>query len=131
MARLGALAELQLDHLDLRIACVGRIALLTERAIVVTAAELAKAELTDQVAAVPAVVWADRAFAGVVREVAAFGAAIQRQDGVGGKAPKLVAEMSKTLALYGWVQPVLPLPIEMRKSCEASSVGAIEWLSHS
>ena len=59
-----------------------------ERAVVVAAAEVARADLPDQVAAVDAVVPADRAFAGVVREVAALGAGVQRQDGVRRERPE-------------------------------------------
>ncbi len=44
-------------------------------------------------------------------------------------APKLIAEMLKTLALYGCVQSGPPMVT--RKSCESSRVGASEWLSHS
>jgi hypothetical protein len=44
--------------------------LLVEAAVVVAAAEVARADLPDQVAAVHAVVLADRAFTGVVRESA-------------------------------------------------------------
>ena len=73
VAGLGALAELELDHLHLRVgrALLGE-ALRAEAAVVVAAAEVARADLPDQVAAVLAVVAADRAFAGVVREAAAL-----------------------------------------------------------
>ena len=83
MARLGALAELELDHLDLRVGGVGDEAFFVERTVVVAAAEVARADLPDQVAAMLAVVAADGAFAGVVREMAALGAAVERQDGIG------------------------------------------------
>jgi hypothetical protein len=83
VAGLGALAELELDHLHLRVAALAANLLLAEAAVVVAAAEVARADLPDQVAAVHAVVLADRAFAGVVREAAALGAAVERQDGVG------------------------------------------------
>jgi len=39
--------------------------------------------------------------------------------------PKLMAEMLNTLALYGWVHDAA-LPMSTRKSCEESSVGAID-----
>jgi len=51
-----------------------------ERAVRVAAAEIAGGHFPDQVAALRAVVHADRTFAGVVREIAAQRAAIQRAD---------------------------------------------------
>ena len=47
------------------------------------------------------------------------------------RAPKLMAEMLKTLALYGCVQLLPVSPMVTRKSWLASSVGASEWLIHS
>ncbi len=44
-------------------------------------------------------------------------------------APKLMAEMLKTLAEYGLA--TRPSPIAMRKSWLAMSTGAMEWLIHS
>jgi len=76
MAGLGALAELELDHLDLRRGGVGGKAFGVEAAIVVAAAEIAGADLPDQVAAVDAVVFRDRTFTGVVREAALPGAGL-------------------------------------------------------
>jgi hypothetical protein len=70
VAGLGALRQLQLDHLDLRRGGVGGEALFREAAVVVAAAEVAGADFPDQVAAVLAVVRADAAFAGVVHEAA-------------------------------------------------------------
>src|SRR5690606_6066428 len=66
LARLGALGELELDHLHLRIGGVGDEALLVEAAPLVAAAEVARADLPYQVAAMLAVVARDRALAGVV-----------------------------------------------------------------
>jgi hypothetical protein len=83
VAGLGALAELDLDHLHLRIAGLGGEALGVEAAVVGAAAEVAAAQLPHQVAAVLAVVGADAALAGVVVEVAEPGALVQRADGVG------------------------------------------------
>ena len=48
----------------------------------VAAAEVAGADLPDQVAAMLAVIPADRALAGVVREAAALGAGVEREDRV-------------------------------------------------
>ncbi|MPN11578.1 hypothetical protein SDC9_158881 [bioreactor metagenome] len=59
MARLGALAELQLNHLDLRIGGIGDELFFAERAVVVAAAEVARCHFPDQIAAMHAVVLAD------------------------------------------------------------------------
>ncbi len=83
MARLGALADLDLDHLDLGLARLFGKALGVEAAIVVAAAEVARADLPNQIAAVLAVVAADAALARVVGEAVHLGALVQRQDGVG------------------------------------------------
>src|SRR5262249_35210428 len=82
VARLGALRELELHHLDLLVAGGGGELVGIERAVVVAAAEIAGADLPDDVAAHLAVIWAVAAFAGVVREVAAPGAAVERADGI-------------------------------------------------
>src|SRR5262245_55081909 len=50
MPGLGALRQLDLDHLDLRIAGLGSKPLGAERAVVVAAAEIAAADLPDDVA---------------------------------------------------------------------------------
>ncbi len=56
VAGLGALAELQLDHLDLRILGALGKALGREGAVVVARAEVARADLPDDVAAALAVI---------------------------------------------------------------------------
>ena len=88
VAGFGALAELELDHLDLRVQCVGGEALFAEAAVVVAATEVAGADFPDQVTAVHPVVLADRTFSGVVGKVAAFGAAVEGQHGVGAERTK-------------------------------------------
>ena len=57
-----------------------------EAAVGAAAAEIAGADLPDDVAAALAVIGAEAAFAGVVREAAELGAAVQRADGVGAEA---------------------------------------------
>src|SRR3546814_6511577 len=52
VAGLGALRELELDHLHLRIARVGGETFLAEAAVLLAAAEVARADFPDQVAAV-------------------------------------------------------------------------------
>src|SRR5690606_37152088 len=80
MARLRALGQLDLDHPDLLARRIGDEALLVEAALGVAAAELAAADLPDEVAAELAVVAGDRALARVVRETPELGAAIERPD---------------------------------------------------
>src|SRR5471032_969955 len=83
LAGLGALAELQLDHLDLLVGrCFGEF-VGAESAVRIAAAEIARADLPDDVAAPLAVIGAEAAFAGVVREAAELGAAVQRPAGIG------------------------------------------------
>ena len=83
MARLGALGELDLDHLDLGIGGLLAELLGVEAALGGAAAEIARADLPDDVAAALAVVARDAALAGIVGEAAGLGAEIERQDGVG------------------------------------------------
>src|SRR5262245_37200147 len=82
MTGLGALTELDLDHLDLRVGRVRDELCLVEAAVLVAAAEVAGRDLPDQVAAMHAMIGADRALACVVRETALLRAAVQRQDRV-------------------------------------------------
>src|SRR5580704_3843732 len=70
VAGFGALAELELDHLDLIAPSVRFEFPGAERAVGITAAEIAGADLPDDVAAVFAVIRAVAALAGIVREVA-------------------------------------------------------------
>src|SRR5690606_15084616 len=83
LPRLRALTELELDHLDLRVQGIALETLGIETAFLVAAAEVARADLPDQVAAVLAVVDGDRTLAGIVVETAAPGAGIEGADGIG------------------------------------------------
>ncbi len=78
VAGLGALADLELDHLDLVIAGNPREFVRIEAAVAVAAAEIARADLPDDVAAHLAVIGTDAALAGVMGEAAVFGAGIER-----------------------------------------------------
>ena len=82
MAGLGALAELELDHLDLILRRGGGEFVGAERAVAVAAGKIAGADFPDDVAAVFAMVRAIAALAGVVGEIAFLGAAVERQNGV-------------------------------------------------
>src|SRR5882757_4453742 len=77
VSRLGALRQLNLDHLHLRIVRLFGEFVRIEMTVRSAAAEVAAADFPDQVAAVLAVVAADRTLAGVVREAAELGAEIQ------------------------------------------------------
>src|SRR5690606_35350052 len=85
VARLGALRQLYLDHLHLRHTGVAREGFLGERAVGVAAPKVAGADVPDQRAARLAMVAADAAFDGVVREIALARAYVQGHDGVGGQ----------------------------------------------
>src|SRR5437899_2290232 len=88
MAGLGALADLEFDHLDLVVGRDARELLGVERAVPVAAAEIAGADLPDDVAAVFAMIGADTALTGVMREAALPGAGVQRAHGVGAERAK-------------------------------------------
>ena len=88
MAGLGALADLELDHLDLVVGGDAGERFGIEAAVEMAAAEIAGADLPDDVAAVLAVIGAEAALAGVVREAALPGAGIQRAHGVGAERAK-------------------------------------------
>src|ERR1700745_4116141 len=78
MAGLGALAALELDHLD-RVTTGQPCELLRiESAVAVAAAEIAGADLPDDVAAHLAVIGADAALAGIMRKAALLRAGIER-----------------------------------------------------
>jgi hypothetical protein len=83
VAGLGALAQLQFDHLDLGVGGTLGELVGVEGAVGIAAAEITRAHLPDDVAATFAVIGAVAAFAGVVREAAELGPAIQRADRVG------------------------------------------------
>src|SRR5882757_4536480 len=72
MPGLGALADLELDHLDLIVGRDTREFVRVEAAVAVATTEIAGADLPDDVAAVLAMIGADAALAGVVREAALF-----------------------------------------------------------
>src|SRR5208337_4533606 len=75
---LGALADLEFDHLDLVVGSDAREFFRIERAIAVAATEISGTNLPDQVAAVLAMIGTDAALAGVMGEAALFGARVQR-----------------------------------------------------
>src|ERR1700738_3053619 len=78
MAGLGALADLEFDHLDLIVGGDAGEFFRIERAVAVAATEISGANLPDQIAAVLAMIGTDAALAGVVREAALFRTRVQR-----------------------------------------------------
>src|SRR5438034_3634042 len=88
MSGLGTLADLEFDHLDLVVPRDAGEFFRVERTIAVTAAEIAGADLPDDVAAIFAMIGADTAFARIMREAALPGADIQRPHGVGAERAK-------------------------------------------
>ena len=88
MAGLGPLAELDFDHLDLRIAGLCAEFLGVKAPIGGAAAEIARRHLIDQVAAPLPVIARDAAFAGVMGKTARLGSAIERKDRIGRHRPE-------------------------------------------
>src|SRR5690348_14512427 len=80
MPGLRALRDLDLDHLHLRIARLQREFLGREFAVLGAAAEIAGADFPDQIAAVLAVIAADRALAGVMCKAAELCALVEGPD---------------------------------------------------
>src|SRR5207237_3018306 len=85
---LGALADLEFDHLDLVVGRDAREFLRIERAVAVAATEISGPDLPDQVAAVLAMIGTDTALARVMREAALFGTRVQRAHRVRTKRAK-------------------------------------------
>src|SRR5258708_39630667 len=88
MAGLGALPDLEFDHLDLIVGGDAGEFLRIERAVPVAATEIAGADFPDDVAAILAMIGADAALAGVVGEAALPGARIQRAHRIGTERAK-------------------------------------------
>ena len=108
----------------------GRELLGGERAVGIAAAEIARADLPDDVAAAFAVIGAEAAFAGVVREAAHLGAGVERADGVGAERAEAHGrdvEHARPSRAGVHSGP----PIEIRNGSLASGRGAIEWFIHS
>ena len=73
-----------------------------------------------------AVIGADAAFAGVVREAARFAPPFSARMALALSAPKLIAEMLKTDAEYGCVQsgpPIVMRNVSRRDAAAAPSSG--------
>ena len=83
VAGLGALAELELDHLHLRVGGICRKFFRVECAVVIAASKVTGGHLPYEVTTVHAVVLRDGSFTGIVRKAAALGPFVERQDGVG------------------------------------------------
>ena len=129
MAGFRALTKLELDHLDLIALRALREFLRAERAVAIAATEIAGADFPDQIAAVFAVIGAISAFAGIVSEVALFGADIERADRVraeGAEAHRRNIEDGSRIGLAA----VWPADYDAKR-LRYRGLGAIEWCSHS
>src|SRR3546814_16783947 len=89
LAGLGALADLEFDHLDLRVGRLLRKADRVEPAVGGPAAEIAAADFHAKVAAMLALIGADRTFAGIMRESAKLRALVTLLP-VGGDRKRVV-----------------------------------------
>src|SRR3981081_923476 len=85
---LGALTDLELDHLDLIVGGDAREFFRIERAVAVAATEISGTDLPNQITAVLAMIGTDTALAGVMREAALFGTRVQRAHRVRTKRAK-------------------------------------------
>src|ERR1700759_665691 len=83
MARLGALADFQPDHLDLIVGGDAGEFFRVERTVAVAAAEIAGADFPDDIAAILAVIRAEATFAGIMGKAALPGAGIECAHRVG------------------------------------------------
>src|SRR6202035_1886203 len=83
MAGLGALADLEFDHLDLIVGGDAGEFFRIERTVAVAATEISGADLPNEITAVLAVIGTDAALAGVVREAALLRTRVQRAHRVG------------------------------------------------
>jgi hypothetical protein len=88
MSGLGALADLEFDHLDLIVVGDAREFFRVEPAIAMAATEISGPDLPNKIAAVLAMIGTDTALAGVMREAALFGAGVQRAHRVRTKRAK-------------------------------------------
>src|SRR6266481_2900653 len=88
MPGLGALADLELHHLDLVVGRDAREFVRIEAAVAVAATEIAGTDLPDDVAAILAVIGTDAAFAGIMGEAALLRAGVQRAHRVGAERAK-------------------------------------------
>src|SRR5262244_2116427 len=96
VARLGPLRELDLDHLDLPLLRLRGEPVGAEGAVLVAAAEIAAADLPDQVTAEFAMIAADAALAGIVGEAPSLAPRLRARMAFALSAPKLMAEMLKS-----------------------------------
>src|ERR1700761_2807655 len=85
---LGALAELDLDHLDLIVGRGGGEEPGIEGAVELAGAEIAGAQLPDDVAAIPLVIRAVTTLTRVMGKAAQLGTLVQCKDGVGAQGAK-------------------------------------------
>ena len=88
LAGFGALAELELNHFDLRLGRVPGKFVGIEAAIGIAAAEITRADFPNQVATVDFVMHGNRPLPRVMRKTTALGTGVERQNRVGRQGPK-------------------------------------------
>ena len=88
MARLCTLAQLNLNHFDLRRQGILNKALWAEGAVLIAATKIARADFPNQIATVFTVVPRDRPLTRVMGKAALLGTQVQSHDGIGAQSPK-------------------------------------------
>ena len=83
VAGLGTLAQLQFDHLDLRVGSIVCKADWVEITLLGPTTEIAAANFPNEIAAILAVVGTYPAFAGVVGKISQPGALVKRSNSIG------------------------------------------------
>src|SRR5262245_65241703 len=88
VAGLRPLRQLDLDHLDLPLLRLRGEPVGAERAVFIAAAEIAAADLPDQVATEFAMIAADATLAGIVGEASELGSPVESANGVCAQRPE-------------------------------------------
>ena len=88
MARLGTLAQFNLNHFDLRRQGILNKALSAEGAVFIAATKITRTNFPNQIATMLTVIPRDRPFTGVMREATLLGTQVQRHDGIGTQGTK-------------------------------------------
>ena len=88
MARLGTLAQFNLNHFDLRRQGILNKALSAEGAVFIAATKITRTNFPNQIATMLTVIPRDRPLTSVMRKATLLGAQVQRHDGIGAQGTK-------------------------------------------
>ena len=88
MARLGTLAQFNLNHFDLRRQGILNKALSAEGAVFIAATKITRTNFPNQIATMLTVIPRDRPLTGVMCKATLLGAQVQRHDGIGTQSAK-------------------------------------------